>query len=114
MGRLATLNPRSRQGKRDDPEADAQAALEQMVRSMPDRLAYERWLLQLPAFPGLSLEETRRQVRAQTMPFCPGTSTNLRAARVAEEQRVIQERADREARERLKAERARLIAGASA
>lgn len=94
MGRLATLNPRSAQGKAD-PEAEARAHLEQMMRALPTRLAYERWLRDMPAAPGLSLDQTHAEIRRQTQPYCLFTVEARRARRLEREAhaRLVKERA---------------------
>lgn len=93
MGRLATLNPRSMQGKQT-VTAVALAQLRQRIESMGP-VTYERWILSYPAFPGLTLDETRAQLRQMTRPFCQFTVEALRANRLNIEahERLMQARA---------------------
>lgn len=93
MGRAAAANPRSLQGK--DTEQDlALARLQQVVERMPP-VQYEKWLLGFPPFPGLTLDETRAQIRQMTRPFCQFTVEALRENRLNIEahERLMQERA---------------------
>src|SRR5262245_36559109 len=97
MGLASRLNPRSAQGKPDEEEF-ALARLRQVVESM-SRLQFGRWLLSFPPAPGLSLEETRQQIRQQLQPFARFTVEARRA-----------DREHREARQRLIKDRALLVA----
>ena len=74
------MNPRSTQGKQTD-EAVALAQLQQRIEQMGP-VQYERWILSYPAFPGLSLDETRRQLRQMTRRWCRFTVEALRTDRL--------------------------------
>jgi hypothetical protein len=81
---------------RESVEADHLRSLQEQVAKLPNRLAFERWLLSFtnPA-PGLTIAETREQVRRMLQPSLPWTVENLRAARLNQEahERLAKERA---------------------
>jgi hypothetical protein len=74
--------------------------MQEHVSRLPNRLAFERWLLGFtnPA-PGMTIEDTRLQIRRMLQPSGRFTVEALRAQRL-----------EREARERLNRERALRVA----